>query len=127
MQTIDIEWRHLDVGGETCERCGDTGSMLRELVGAMNRECMPKGTSINLRETRLGPERIAESNIVLIDGQPLEAVQPAISVGVSSCGSCGDLTGRDEVCRTIEVDGKVHEVPPPYLIRNHICRIADCC
>lgn len=28
MKTLKIEWRHLDVGGETCERCYDTGENL---------------------------------------------------------------------------------------------------
>lgn len=28
MKTLEIEWRHLDVQGETCDRCYDTGENL---------------------------------------------------------------------------------------------------
>ena len=127
MKTIDIEWRHLRVEGETCERCGDTGALLRELVANLNQECAPRGVQVTLTETPLGPESIQESNQVLINGKPLEASTPAIRVGSSACASCGDLTGRDEHCRTLELDGHSFEVPPAYLIRAEVCRLGGCC
>ena len=127
MTTIDIEWRHLVVAEATCDRCGDTGALLRQLVAELNHECAPHQVNIRLTETPLGPERIAESNMVLINGRPLEAIVPTIQVGSSSCVSCGDLTGRDEQCRTLEISGQTFEVPPVYLIRAEVCRLAGCC
>ncbi len=91
MKMIDIEWRHLQVEGETCERCGDTGALLRELVANLNRECEPRGVRVLLTEAPLGLEAIEQSNQVLIDGHPLEARVPNVSVGVSRCDSCGEF------------------------------------
>lgn len=127
MKTIDIEWCHLRVEDQTCERCGDTGALLRELVANLNRECAPREVQVTLTETPLGSESIQESNQVLIDGRPLEASTPAIRVGSSACVSCSDLTGRDEQCRTLEMDGHFFEVPPAYLIRAEVCRLGGCC
>lgn len=127
MKTIDIEWCHLRVEGETCERCGDTGAVLRELVANLNRECAPRGVKVTLTETPLGPESIQESNQVLIDGQPLEASTPAIQIGSSACTSCGELTGREESCRTLELGSESFKVPPAYLIRGEVCRLVRCC
>ncbi|MCB1758235.1 MAG: DUF2703 domain-containing protein [Gammaproteobacteria bacterium] len=127
MKTIDIEWRHLRVEGETCERCAATGALLRELVANLNRECAPRDVRVTLTETPLGPESVEESNRVLIDGRPLEAGIPAIRVGSSACASCSDLTGSDEQCRTLELDGRTFEVPPAYLIRAEVCRLGGCC
>ena len=121
MKMIDIEWRHLQVEGETCERCGDTGALLRELVANLNRECEPRGVRVLLTEAPLGLEAIEQSNQVLIDGHPLEARVPNVSVGVSRCDSCGELTGRDESCRTLELGGESFEVPPAFRIRGEVC------
>ena len=30
MRTLKIEWRHLDVAGEACDRCYDTGKVIFE-------------------------------------------------------------------------------------------------
>jgi len=127
MKTIDIEWRHLVVDQSTCERCNDTGTLLQQLVTELNRECAPRGVHVTMTETPLGPESIQESNQVLIDGRLLEASIPAIRVGSSACASCSDLTGRDEQCRTLELDGHFFEVPPAYLIRAEVCRLGGCC
>ena len=127
MQALDIEWRHIVVGNATCKRCSETGSMLRQLVSDLNRECESRQVRGRLRETQLGSERIAESNQVLIDGHLLEETCPTIKVDNSACDSCGELTGQAEHCRTIELHGMSFEVPPAYLIRSVICRLGDCC
>ena len=64
---------------------------------------------------------------MLIGGQPLEASTLAIQIGSSTCASCGDLTGREESCRTLELGGESFEVPPAYLIRDEVCRLGQCC
>lgn len=127
MKTVEIEWRRLVQGGATCERCGDTGALLEQLVKRLNTECGPRGVTVTLRSVALGPERIAESNQIRIDGQLLEQLQPQIVVGHNDCPSCGELLGHEQTCRTLEVAGETHDVPPHWLIRRGICRSAGCC
>lgn len=127
MKTVEIEWRRLLQGDATCERCGDTSALLEELVGRLNTECGPRGVTVTLRTIALGPERIAESNQIRIDGRLLEQLQPQIVVGQSDCPSCSELLGNPQDCPTIEVDGQTHDVPPAWLIRQGVCRVAGCC
>ena len=127
MNTVAVEWRRLVHDGRTCDRCGDTGAMLRQLVASLDAECAGQGTRVKLKETELGPERIAESNLVLIEGQPLERLLAHIAVGHTHCASCEELTGQEQACRAFQLAGETHEVPPPYLVRQAVCRIAACC
>jgi ribosomal protein S27AE len=127
MKTVEIEWRRLLQNGATCERCGDTGTLLAELVERLNTECGPRGVRVTLKTIALGPERIAESNQVRIDGRLLEQLQSQIVVGHNDCPSCSELLGHPQDCPTVEVDGQTHDVPPPWLIRQGVCRVAGCC
>lgn len=127
MPTITIEWLHLEVAGQTCRRCGDTGRELAREIERLRQECAPRGVTLVCRETLLPPERIAESNTILIDGVPLETLLPQAAAATSCCDSCGDLTGRPEKCRTLVHLGQVHEAIPRELIRQAVCRIAGCC
>lgn len=127
MKNITIEWRHLDVDGNTCERCGDTGSEIRQAVASLNNECAPAGTEFTLVETPLTADALAESNAILIDGHYLESLLPEAERGDSSCQSCGDLVGEKVDCRTVEFDGQRHETIPAEFIRNAVCKVADCC
>ena len=127
MKTVEIEWRRLLQDGATCERCGDTGALLEELVERLNAECGPRGVRVTLETIALGPEHIAESNQIRIDGRLLEQLQPQIVVGQNDCPSCGDLLGHPQQCPTIGVGDEVHEVPPAWLIRQGVCRSTGCC
>jgi hypothetical protein len=90
-------------------------------------ECRPHGVAVKLETVALGPERIAESNQIRIDGELLEQLQPQISVGQNDCSSCGELLGHPQDCPTIGVGDEIHEVPPAWLIRQAVCRSAGCC
>lgn len=127
MQTITIEWLHLDVAGQTCTRCGDTGSELGRVVERLRDECGPRGVEIVFTETLLGAEQIAQSNTILINGVPLETILPQTLASASCCTSCGDLTGRPEQCRTIVHLGQEYETIPQELIRQAVCKIVGCC
>lgn len=127
MKTITIEWKHLDQDGKTCARCADTGKGLAEIVRELAAECSPKGVEIYLKETKLPAGEIGQSNLILINGTPLENILPATSSSVSNCCSCGELTGQEECCRTIVRFGTVHEAIPSDFIREAICRVAGCC
>ena len=127
MKTIVIDWSHLAVNGATCQRCGDTGTELFKAVKELRAECAPKGVEILFRETLLPPEQIAKSNSILINGAPLEQILPQAQASTSCCPSCGDLTGRDEQCRTLVHLGRSFETIPRELIRQAVCKVAGCC
>jgi ribosomal protein S27AE len=96
MKNVEIEWRRLVQGATNCERCGDTGALLAELEGRLNAECGPRGFRVTLKTIALGPDRIAESNQIRIDGRLLEQLQPQIVVGHNDCPSCGELLGHPQ-------------------------------
>ncbi len=127
MKTVTVEWKHLEQGGKTCDRCAATGKGIVELVRELQAECRPKGVEIVLIETKLTAAEIGQSNLICINGVPLERVLPLASASESPCCSCGDLTGQAESCRTIVWQGETHEAIPPTLIRQAICRVAGCC
>lgn len=127
MQTINIEWRHLDVDGDTCERCGDTGQEVRRAIDALNRECAPAGTQFTLVETTLAADALDESNAILIDGQYLDDLLPEAERSDSECRSCGDLVGQEVECRTVVFNGQSHETVPAEMIRSAACNVAKCC
>jgi MOSC domain-containing protein YiiM len=112
---IKVEWRHYDKAGATCDRCGDTGSNLKQVIG----EYAGQGVVIELQETLLTEEQISESNMVLINGLPLEELLTA-TTGESSCPSCSCLTGSETSCRTVQCGGEVYEELTPELIRKGI-------
>ena len=45
-----IEWIHLSVGGETCERCGTTGAAVMEAVDDLTFELGEKDIRVLFRE-----------------------------------------------------------------------------
>jgi hypothetical protein len=128
MKRIAIEWRHLDVDGATCERCGDTGAELRRAVDALNAECNARGVGVTLEEVHLGADEVAGSNRILIDGRPLESLLPEGRSGTSACTSCDTLVeGSGTQCLTVEVGAARYEAVPAALVREAVCRVADCC
>ena len=114
---LEIEWKHFAVGGETCERCGNTGESLRTTVEELRQEFAPAGVKINLTETLLDKARIAESNEIRMNGRLLEDLLAA-SVVSTDCPSCGTLAGESTCCRAIEIDDKQYEDIPPAMIKK---------
>ena len=127
MNTVTVEWRHLDKEGRTCDRCAETGQGIAELVQCMQEECKPKGVAILFTETKVSEAEIGQSNLVLINGRPIEAVLPRTAASASPCCSCGELTGREESCRTLIRHGQIYEAIPREFIREAVCRVAGCC
>lgn len=112
---LRVEWRHYNKAGATCDRCGDTGVNLKQVID----EFVAKGVQIELHETLLEADRIAESNLVLINGVALEELLAA-TVGESDCPSCGCLTGTETSCRTVQCGGETFEELTPELLRKGI-------
>ncbi|HSR36072.1 MAG TPA: DUF2703 domain-containing protein [Desulfurivibrionaceae bacterium] len=127
MKHVTVEWRHLDQEGRTCERCAATGEGIVALLRDLQAECRPKGVEIIFTETKLTAAEIGESNLVLINGTPLESLLPMATAAESPCCSCSDLIGSKTCCRTLVWQGETHEAIPPELIRQAICRVAECC
>lgn len=127
MKTHLIEWKRFVQQGRTCQRCADTGVTLRQVIRELNTGCAKARVRFRLKTTRLPASRLAESNVVLIDGQPLERLVPGVRVVETNCSSCGELSGAPSKCRALAFDGQTHESVPADLIRVAVCRAADCC
>jgi hypothetical protein len=117
MTRLPIVWQRLVSGGKTCERCGATEvhlqtavSKLRQVLAPLNIEPTFEVRDIDQSSFKETP---SESNRIWIAGVPLEQLLGA-SVGSSTCCSvCGDAP-----CRTVEVEGVVHEeIPEAVIVR----------
>lgn len=115
---MHIEWRHLEIGGDTCTRCAETGKNLAQVVRDLHKELASRGVEVIFTETTLGPDRIGESNAVLFNGVPLEQILSGVEVSENYCASCSDLTGSEVYCRTVRFKGETHEEVPRLLIRE---------
>lgn len=118
MKRLEIEWKHLEKGGRTCERCGDTGETLRRAVQDLRGELRPRGWEIALKETLLTEKQIPESNAVLFNGVPLEDILPQARRSENCCSSCEELLGLPTMCRVIEYQGETYEALPASLIKD---------
>jgi hypothetical protein len=127
MKTLSVEWKHVNLGGQTCDRCGDTGETLRGVVAELNNSCCGERTRFELRETKLGRDGVPGSNAILVNGQPLESFLPDARVTTTGCNSCGELLGEPTDCRALETGGVTHEAIPAELIRAALCKAAECC
>ena len=112
-----IEWRHLDVKGETCNRCYDTGENIKQEVERLNRAFEPKGIYVDLVETKLDEKQVGQSNALLFNGVPIEEVLE-IEVHENYCASCSTLLGSETYCRTIIFEGEEYDDVPLKAIRK---------
>ena len=107
---IVIEWFHLEIDGSTCDRCSDTGIAVNKIVEQMKQECRMTDDEIVLHEIRLESDEIRLSNLIKINGSPIENILQQASASKNSCGSCSDLTGEEESCLTLEYSCNTHEL-----------------
>jgi len=73
---------------------------------------------VTFTETLLPEELMSQSNLLLFNGVPLEALLENGAAGESPCPSCSSLTGSETSCRTVEYEGKTYEEIPEELIRQ---------
>ena len=111
MKPMQILWKRLVKGGETCTRCGDTGRELEAAVAKLAAALRPLGIEPVLDTQEIDEaafkSKTSESNRVWIAGKPIEEWLGA-DVGMSRCCSvCGDSD-----CRTLEVGGRTYETIP---------------
>jgi hypothetical protein len=117
MTKLIIEWKHLDVEGETCDRCYDTGENLVQEIKRLNRKLNSSGYEVILQETILNKDDVASSNIILFNGLPIEDIIE-IKVSENYCESCSELINSEAYCRTITYDGNEYEDIPAKAIRH---------
>lgn len=117
MKSLRIEWKHLDVEGETCNRCYDTGENLNQEVKRLNRFLKPQGIEVEWFETKLDSTRIPQSNTILFNGVPIEDILD-IEVSENYCESCTALLGSKTYCRTVIYEGNEYEGVPAKAIRE---------
>lgn len=116
MQTLRVQWQRLvSDGGTTCPRCRGTGEEVRRAVAQLETLLEPLGVEPLLEEVAIERSRFLsdplQSNQVLIAGQPLDRWLGGHTGQSRCCEECGERE-----CRTLELDGKSHEVIPEALI-----------
>lgn len=117
MKTLKIEWKHLDVEGETCDRCYDTGENLAQEVKRLTRALKPRGITVELIDTKLDVSQTPESNSILFNGVPIEKILD-IEISNNYCESCSALVGTETYCRTVTFEGNEYEDVPAKAIRQ---------
>ena len=122
MRKLIIEWKYYAKQGKTCNRCSGTGNNLHQVITELKKDLLKRNIDLQLRETILLKNKIPESNIILIDGIPIEQILPNALMGESECCSCGDLCGSKTNCRTVNQNGKVYEEIPFSLIKEAIIK-----
>ncbi|MGL5255453.1 MAG: DUF2703 domain-containing protein [Proteocatella sp.] len=117
MKILEIEWKHLDVSGETCDRCYDTGKNLIQEIKRLNKALNPKGIAVIIIETKLDDSQISQSNIILFNGVPIEEILD-ITISDNYCSSCSTLLESKTYCRTVTYDSNQYEDIPVKAIRH---------
>lgn len=112
---LNIRWQRLVSNGETCERCRLTEEEVDEAVGKLDEALESLGIDVKLEKESISEEEFEEnptiSNMVYLDGKPLEEWIGGNTGQSECCDVCGD-----EECRTVIVGGEEHEVVPANLI-----------
>lgn len=124
METLKIEWRHIDVDGETCDRCYDTGENLNAEIKRLNRKLKSKGIEVEWFETKLNSDQIPQSNTILFNGIPIEEILE-IKVAENYCDSCTELLGNETYCRTVFYEGIEYEDIPAKAIREAAYKVLN--
>lgn len=124
MKKLIIEWRHLDIDGETCNRCYDTGENLYNEVTRLNRSLQSEGISVEWFETKLDKNQVNQSNALLFNGTPIEDIL-SIKVSENFCESCSSLLGEKTFCRTVTYEGEEYEDIPAKAIRNAAYKVLN--
>lgn len=117
LKKLTIEWKHLDVEGETCDRCYDTGENLANEVTRMNKAFQPNGIIVEFLETKLDADSIPESNKMLFNGVPIENILD-IEIFNNYCESCTSMLGKDIYCRAVRFEGNEYDDVPAKAIRQ---------
>jgi hypothetical protein len=117
-----IEWRHLDVENETCDRCYDTGENLNHEVKRLNKILQPIGIEVEFIDTKLNDQQIQESNTIYFNEIPIENILD-IEVSENYCEPCTSILGRKTYCRTVIFEENEYEDVPAKAIRQAALKV----
>ena len=118
-EQVIIEWKHLNVEGETCDRCSDTGKNLLDEVDRLNKSLNSEGIEVELHEIKLDGRDIKDSNSILINGSAIESLIE-IQIVENYCESCSSLLEEEAYCRAVVYKGKEYEEVPLNAIRDAV-------
>lgn len=125
-RTLTLTWQRLvSEGGGTCPRCTDTGEAIAQARDTLSAALAPMGIDVTLETQALDAAAFelapGESNRIWIGGRPLEEWLGASVGATPCCDECGDAE-----CRTVEIDGAVHEaVPADAIVRAGLLAAAE--
>lgn len=112
---LNIKWQRLVVEGDTCKRCGLTEEEVEKAVSKLKKSLQPLGIKVELEKGVLSEKEFnknpKQSNLILINGRPLEEWLDADTGENECCSVCGENN-----CRTVIVGNKEHEAIPSELI-----------
>lgn len=117
-----VEWRHLDPGETLCGRCTDTGANLLNAIVQMGREHLLDGVEVEVINTILPPDKVHESNIVLINGVPLEKILDR-DFPSAECTGCPDFPREEVRCRPEPAERDVFAALPEAMLREAILKV----
>jgi hypothetical protein len=115
----------LDLGEIPCGRCTDTGANLREVITGLGEEHLLDNVELELENTFLPPERMEESNTVLINWVPVEKI---FSPGVTfvGCSRCLDRTVEQGHCPEATDSWDIFKaIPAAEMIRAAILKVLE--
>jgi uncharacterized protein DUF2703 len=110
-----VEFLYLDL--TTCSRCLGTDARLEAALALVRPVLEATGIELELRKVLVASEeqaralRFASSPTIRIDGRDI-----ALELAESSCGSCGEIAGRDTGCREWVYRGERHTEAPVAMI-----------
>ncbi len=113
---LTIKWQRLvNEDNKTCPRCSGTEEEIEKAVSLLRQCLSPLDIEVIFEKIALSAEEFKKnpllSNIIFIQGKPIEEWIGA-TVGKSRCcDACGDSE-----CRTIEINGMAFETIPKSLI-----------
>jgi len=124
-KVLHVTWQRLvDDTGVTCSRCRETETRLDEAVTVLRPLLSGQGIEIILRKKRILPLAFNQdplaSNIISIEGKPLESWLQAETGRSPCCDVCGD-----NECRTLSFEGKTYEAVPVELIIRGLLRAVE--
>lgn len=76
MGVLRVQWIHLSIEGETCQRCASTGGEIERAIQILRQVLSPLGIEVEVEEVILPPEEFSRdplrSNEIWLNGRLLE-------------------------------------------------------
>jgi len=142
LRLITVEHLHYaNEDQETCERCGDTLQIVREVVEEIKEALKLVKVQIEFKDVPLlneTDEELKVSNSIRftctdlgVKNVDIEEIVEGAAVNSNYCQSCSDLIGKKTFCRTVTYKGQTYEAVPKAMIVEAVLKLAfapkPCC